>query len=86
MSTYAELQQDIYYLIKETEDDELMLIKPLMTTTRCVLLVSNDGDSEYTFWKELDDELFEVVDELTDDEAELYESLFEDDDYDDDED
>ena len=86
MSTYAELQQDIYYLVKETEDDELMLIKPLMTTSQCVLLVGNDGESEYTFWKQLDDEVFEVVDELTDDEAELYESLFEDDDYDDDED
>lgn len=78
MSTFSELQQDVYYLIKETEDDELMLVKPLMTTSQCVLLVGNDGDSEYTFWKQLDEEVFEVVDELTEDEAELYESLFED--------
>ncbi len=84
MSTFSELQQDVYYLIKETEDDELMLVKPLMTTSQCVLLVGNDGESEYTFWKQLDEEVFEVVDELTEDEAELYESLFEDEeDYDD---
>lgn len=84
MSTFSELQQDVYYLIKETEDDELMLVKPLMTTSQCVLLVGNDGESEYTFWKQLDEEVFEVVDELTENEAELYESLFEDEeDYDD---
>ena len=79
MSTYSDLQQDVYYLIKETEDDELMLVKPLMTTSRCILIAANDGDSEYSFWKELADEVFEIVDELTEEEAELYESLFEDD-------
>ena len=79
MSTYAELEQDNYYLIKESEDDELMLVKPLMTTTRCVLLVGNDGESEYTFWKQLDEEVFEVVDELTYEEGERYENLFEED-------
>ena len=78
MSTYSDLQQDVYYLIKETEDDELMLVKPLMTTSQCVLIVGNDGDSEYSFWKELADEVFEIVDQLTEEEAELYESLFED--------
>lgn len=80
MSTYSDLQQDVYYLIKETEDDELMLVKPVMSTSKCVLIVGNDGESEYTFWKQLDEEVFEVVDELTEEEAELYESLFEDDD------
>ena len=80
MSSYSELQQDTYYLIKETEDDELMLVKPIMSTTRCVLLVGNDGESEYTFWKQLDEEVFEVVDELTYEEAERYEGPFEDDD------
>ncbi|MBC7935846.1 MAG: hypothetical protein H7Y86_10900 [Rhizobacter sp.] len=84
MSTYAELQQDIYYLIKETEDDELMLVKPIMTTSQCVLIVGNDGESEYTFWKQLDEEVYEVVDELTEEEADEYESLFEEEDDDDD--
>ncbi len=79
MSTYSDLQQDVYYLIKETEDDELMLVKPLMTTSQCVLIVGNDGETEYSFWKELADEVFEIVDELTEEQAELYESLFEDD-------
>ena len=77
MSSYAELQLDTYFLIRETEDDELMLVKPLMITTRCVLLVGNDGESEYTFWKQLDEELFEIVDELTEEEADQYENLFE---------
>ncbi|RYZ25280.1 MAG: hypothetical protein EOO10_18700 [Chitinophagaceae bacterium] len=83
MSTYSDLQQDVYYLIKETEDDELMLVKPVMATSKCVLLVGNDGDSEYTFWKQLDDDVAEIVDELTEEEAEAYEDLFEDDDDDD---
>ena len=83
MSTYAELEQDVYYLIKETEDDELMLVKPIMFTSNCVLIVGNDGESEYTFWKRLEDEVHEVVDELTEEQADEYESLFEDDDEDD---
>jgi hypothetical protein len=86
MSTFSELQQDTYYLVRETEDDELMLVKPVMETGRCILIVGNDGESEYTFWKEKDDELFEIVDELTDEQGELYESLFEDEDEDEDED
>ncbi|RZM20283.1 MAG: hypothetical protein EOO88_36630, partial [Pedobacter sp.] len=70
MSTFAELEEDVYYLIKETEDDELMLVKPVMFTGRCVLLVGNDGDSEYTFWKKLDDSIAEIVEELTGEEGE----------------
>jgi len=83
MSTYSDFENGIYYLIREAEGDEIMLIKPLMESGRCVLLLGDDGDGEITFWKEKDDEVFEIVDELDEDQASLYESLFEDDEDDD---
>lgn len=77
MAKYSDLAEDTYFLIRESEDDELTLVKALMTTTRCVLIVGIDGDSESMFWKKLDDELFEIADELTEEEVEEYESFFE---------
>ena len=79
MGVYAELQLNRFYLIKESEDDEITLIQPVMETNECYLVVGHD-DYENTFWRKKDDEIFEIVDELTDEQVEEYENLFEEED------
>jgi len=78
MSTYAELTMNTAYLIKENEEDEIQLIQLIMETNECYL-VSKRDDFEGTFWRKKDDYIYEIVDELTDEQVAEYEELFEDD-------
>ena len=80
MVTFAELETGVYYLLKQDAGDEIMLVKPLMETGTCMLLLADNGEEEITFWREKTTEIHQVVDELTEDEAYEYESLFEEDD------
>ena len=80
MNTYSELEIGKFYLVKEEEGDEIMLVQPLMETDKCVLLLGDDGEDEITFWKEKNEDLYEIVDELDDEQAAMYESIFEEDD------
>jgi len=84
MSTYSDLDIDTFYLVRLNEGAEIMLIQPLMETDKCMLLWSETDDEEITFWKEKTDEIFKVVDELDEEQAEQYASLFEDEDEDED--
>jgi len=79
MPTYAILEIDRHYLIKESEDDEIILVQPLMETTECILLVEY-SDAETTYWRKKEDEFDELIEELTDEQVEEYENLFEEDD------
>ncbi|MES2773266.1 MAG: hypothetical protein V4722_03730 [Bacteroidota bacterium] len=83
MATYNDLETDKYYLIKEQEDDEVDLIYVLMETANTVFLEVEDGDDTLV-WKKKSASIFEIVDELTEDQAELYESIAYDDEDDDD--
>ena len=83
MATYSDLETDKYYLIKEQEDDGVDLIYVLMETNNAVFVEVEDGD-ETLVWKKKSDSIFEIVDELTEDQAEEYEAIaYEDDDDDD---
>ena len=83
MATYNQLETDKYYLIKEQEDDGVDLVYVLMETNNAVFLEVEDGD-ETLVWKKKTDSIFEIVDELTEDQADLYESIAYDDDEDED--
>ncbi|MFP5039490.1 hypothetical protein [Parasediminibacterium sp. JCM 36343] len=86
MATYSDLELNSYYLVIENEGDEISLVQPLMETDACVLLMNLD-EYENTYWRKKSDDLFELVDELTEEQLEEYENLFdeedEDEDYDD---
>lgn len=74
MATYNDLKVDTYYLIKETAEDEVTLVYVLMNTRNAVFLEIEDG-LETLAWKKRAAAIHEIVDELSDDEAELYESI-----------
>ena len=87
MPTYANLEVNGFYLVRETEEDEIILIQPVMETNECFLLLQYN-DYETIFWRKKDDVLTEIIEELTDEQVEEYENLFEDEDdedYDEDE-
>ena len=83
MATYGDLHIDGFYLIIQEEGDEIELVQPIMETNSAVLISGTDED-ETTFWRKKHQVIFEVVDKLTDEQVEEYESLFEDEDEEDD--
>lgn len=84
MATYNDLQTDQYYLIQETEAGALSLVYVLMETEKAVFLELENG-SETQVWKKKSDTIAEIVEELTEEQADEYESImFEDDDEDED--
>lgn len=76
MANYSGLQVDHFYLVIENEGEDVVLVQPIMVTDNCVLLMHHD-DEETTFWRKKNDGIFEIVDELTDEQLAEYEELFE---------
>lgn len=83
MATFGDLQQGSYYVIQEIENSTLELVYVPLVTEKCVLIEFQDEDQTLS-WNRKTDPLFEVVEELNDEQAVIYESLFADDDDDDD--
>ena len=83
MKTYADLVLNQFYLVMETENEEIVLIEPILETAHCVLLMLYD-DEERTFWRKKEDEIFSIVEELTDESRVAYDLLFEVDEFDED--
>jgi hypothetical protein len=82
MATYGDLQQGNYYVIQEVENASLELIYIPLVTEKCVLAEFQDDDQTLSWYRKTD-ELFEVVEQLADEHAVIYESLFAEDDEDD---
>ena len=78
MSTYASLRLNGFYLVREKEAEEIVLVQPIMETASCYLLLHHD-DEETTFWRKKADQLAEIIEELTDEQLAEYENLFDDD-------
>ena len=74
MSIYADLELNHYYLILEQEGEEISLVSPVMETNNCYLLMNHD-EYETTYWKKKGASIFEIVDELTEEQVEEYENL-----------
>ncbi len=79
MSTYSELIIGRYYLITENEGEELVLVQPMLETNAAVFLILHDAEDEITYWRKKEDPIFEILEELTDEEALSYELLFDND-------
>jgi hypothetical protein len=79
MATYEDLFIDHFYLVREHADEDIVLIQPAMETNLCVLIMHYD-DYETTYWRKKEDPIFEIVEELNDEQVEEYENLFEDED------
>ncbi|WP_153798387.1 hypothetical protein [Foetidibacter luteolus] len=75
MNTYASLQLNRFYLVKENENEEIVLVQPVMETDACYLVMHHD-DYESAFWRKKEDSIYEIVDELTDEQLAEYENLF----------
>jgi len=81
MSTYADLLLNHFYLVIEKEGENIVLVQPIMKTNNCLLLLHHD-DYESTYWRKRADEIFELIEELDDEQLAAYENLFEDEDED----
>ncbi len=78
MKTYADLSLNRHYLLIESEGESIVLIEPILSTENCFLNVLHD-DEESTFWRKKSDPIFEIVEELTEEQFNEFETLFEDD-------
>ena len=79
MSTYSDLNIGRYYLITENEGEELILVQPMLETSAAMFLILHDAEDEITYWRKKDDAIFEILEELSDEEALAYELLFDED-------
>ena len=78
MSTYAELLPEHFYLLIEIEGEEIVLLQPILETSNCLLL-ENQDDYGNIYWRKKSDTIFEIVDELSDEQVAIYDDLYEED-------
>ncbi len=83
MANFNDLTIGNFYLVAENEGEQIALLEPLMHTDNAVLLMHHD-DYETSIWRKKNDPIFEIVDELSMDQLDNYDALFEDEDEEDD--
>jgi len=76
MSVFNDLKLDTKYLINEFDGDVTLLVEPIMKTDLCILILIHE-DVETFVWKKLNDDIFDIVEELTEEKSEEYDTLFE---------
>lgn len=74
MAIFQDLELDKFYLVKMSENDNIRLVQVAMATEKCVL-VYEFGEVDITYWKKKDEYISEVVEELTDESIDEYETL-----------
>ncbi len=79
MPVFNDLSLDTKYLINEFDGDQVLLVEPIMKTESCVLLLIHE-DVETFHWKKLNDDIFDIIEQLSDESATEYDALFEDED------
>ena len=79
MANFNDLTIGNFYLVAENEGEQIALLEPLMHTDNAVLLMHHD-DYETSIWRKKNDSIFEIVDELTMDQLDNYDALFEEED------
>jgi hypothetical protein len=85
MANFGDLQIGSYFVVQEQENASLELIYVPLMTEKCVLVEYQDEEQTLS-WFRKSDSLFEVVEQLTEEQAVIYESLFEDDEEEEDDD
>jgi hypothetical protein len=76
MATYNDLKPGFYYLIRENENASIELVYIPMETGKCVLVEYQDEEQSMNWFKKTEN-VFELIEQLTKEEAEQFESLFE---------
>lgn len=76
MPIFKDLTVGKKYLINEFDGDQVLLIEPIMVTEYCMLVVLHE-DVETIQWKKLNDEIFEIIEELSEEKDQELEDLFE---------
>ncbi|TRZ78162.1 MAG: hypothetical protein D4R94_01760 [Chitinophagaceae bacterium] len=82
MPVFNDLTIEKKYLINEYDGDNVLLVEPIMKTESCVLILIHE-DVESIVWKKLNDTIFEIIEELSEEKVEEYDLLFEEDEEDD---
>ncbi len=85
MATYGDLQTGFYYILQEQENAVLEMVYVPLVTEKCVLVEHQDEDQTLVWFKKTD-AIFELIEQLTDEQALVYESLFAEDEEEEDED
>jgi hypothetical protein len=78
MQVFNDLKLDTKYLINEYEGYMVLMVEPIMKTDLCMLLLLHE-DVETFVWKKLNDDIFDIVEELSEEKSKEYDALFEDD-------
>jgi hypothetical protein len=77
MYSYALLEKDCYYLIQETEESPVNLIKVNLETEQC-MYVSKYQDETAIEWKKKTDPIFDILELVSDDKVKDWESIYND--------
>lgn len=77
MYSYALLEKNCYYLIQETEDSPVSLIKVNLETEQC-MYVSRYADEQLNEWKKKGDQIFDILELVSDDKIKDWESIYND--------
>jgi hypothetical protein len=75
MAVFNDLKLDRKYLINEFDGDAVILVEPIMKTDFCLLLLIHE-DVETILWKRLSDEIFDIIEEFSDETSNEYDLLF----------
>lgn len=79
MNKYNSLEIHQFYLVREEEDEEIVLIQPLLETDHCFFILQH-GEIENTYWKKKSDTLFEIIEQLSEEQAEEFQNIWEEED------
>jgi hypothetical protein len=77
MYSYALLEKNCYYLIQETEEIPVSLIKVNLETEQC-MFVSKYGEETINEWKKKSDSIFDILELVSDDKIKDWESIYND--------
>jgi hypothetical protein len=75
MATFHDLQPGYYYLIKEHETASIELIFVSMETNKCILIEYQDAEQTMNWYKKTDT-IHELIEKLSDEQAMVFENLF----------
>jgi hypothetical protein len=77
MYSYALLEKSCYYLIQETPEAAISLIKINLETEQC-MFVSRYENEQVNEWKKKGDPIFDILELVSDDKIKDWESIFND--------
>ena len=75
MYSYELLEAGCYYLVQETSDSPLTMIRVNVESDHC-MYISTYGDGETVAWKKKSDTIYDIVELLSDNVVKQWESLY----------